>query len=367
MKIAFLNHFISGGGAERVTCLLADKMQERGHEVILMTDLYHPFAYKVSSGIKKIPLFRNKVESRSKISLWYMIRSTRAMLKSDVPDVIIGVLPMMNLVAILAAQGLKTKVVASHHTSFDRRENIHIRLIKNFVYRWADAVTILTQADYDYLGKRLPKKMVMPNPLAYPCLENKVSTRKKSILAVGRLDVWEVKGFDLLIKAWGMIAKDYPNWRLEIAGGGKEESVNDLRRIAEENDVKETVDFLGFRNDMDNLMRKSSIFVLSSRVEGFGMVLIEAMSQGCACISFDDGGRQREIITSEREGVIIDGHDIRVLAKALQELICDEGLRKRISQGGIDRAKMFDVDRIEMRWEELIKQLTSTNANNNIK
>lgn len=357
MKIVFLNHSVSGGGAERVTGLLADKMVDRGHEVMLMTNLFRPFAYTIGERVKKEPLFCSEREAKSRRYLYYMIRNTRRMIMNYNPDVIIGVMPLMNFTAIAARIGLNVKVIASDHTSFERKLPLHIRLIRKYAYRKADMVTVLTQADFDYLGDNLPRKRVMPNPLAYPCVNNVDVLRKKIILAAGRLDEWRVKGFDILIKAWATIADYYPEWKLCIAGGGKESSKRKLVQLADELNVLPRIDFLGFRKDLDAVMRQSSIFVLSSRVEGFGMVLIEAMSQGCACISFDDGGRQREIITSKREGVVVGKHDEKELAEAIRYLIADDNLRYSIAQASVKRAANFSLDIIEKRWEELISEL----------
>lgn len=357
MKIVFLNHFISTGGAERVTCLLADKMVEKGHEVILMTNLFIPFAYSVSGQVKKRALFVTENEANSCVSLCYMIRNARLMMKEETPDVVIGVMPLMNLVAVIAAVGLKTKVIASDHTSFDRKLPFHIRLIRTYAYRMANHVTVLTHADNNYLGDKLPRKTVMPNPLAYPCVKEIGNERKKTVLAVGRVDDWRVKGFDVLIQAWSMIAKKYPDWVLEIAGGGKESSKESLLQIAKENNVEGCVKLMGFRRDIDAVMRESSIFVLSSRKEGFGMVLIEAMSQGCACISFDDGGRQSEIITSGKDGIIVEKHEARLLAGSIEKLIGDNGLRQKLAESAIKRAENFNLDSIESKWEKLIKAL----------
>lgn len=353
MKIVFLNQFISGGGAERVTCLLAGKMSERGHEVILMTDLNIPFAYMLNDHVQRLPLFGTKKESKSKVSFIYMVKNTRRMIKKNKPDVVIGVLPVMNMVAIIAAMGTKTKVIATHHTSFDRPVGAHIKMIQQYGYKLADAVTILTQTDNNYLGSKLTKKVVMPNPLAYNCI-SKIGIRRNNILAVGRLDVWKIKGFDLLIEAWSKVANIYPDWVLEIVGDGKEESLKQLKQLVAENGVDGRVRFIGFRKDVDAVMRESSIFVLSSRVEGFGMALIEAMSQGCACISFDDGGRQREIISSEKEGLIVDNHDVCALADALSRLIVNDKERNEIAIAGARRAQQFCLENIEQRWEDLL-------------
>lgn len=181
MKIVFLNHFISSGGAERVTSLLAGKMVEKGHEVILMTNLFKPFYYEFNKQVKLMPLFDKEEQACSKKSLFYMIRNTRIMMKELRPDTVIGMMPLMSFVAVLAAVGLPTKVIASDHTSFERRMPFHIRLIRSYVYRFASKVTVLTKADYDYLGGKLPQKIVMPNPLAYPCVKIIGKDRKKCI------------------------------------------------------------------------------------------------------------------------------------------------------------------------------------------
>lgn len=356
MKIIFINHFIAGGGAERVTSLLSKKMVEKGHDVCLITDLSIPFAYKFDKNIYTYPLYKNKREKKSLLSFCYMVKNCRSYIKKEAADVIIGVLPLMNLVAIIASLGLRKKVIASEHTSFDRPLKWHIGFIRNIVYHFADVVTILTQTDYNYLGSKIPNKIVMPNPLSYPCIKEK-AFRRKNILAVGRLDIWYVKGFDILIEAWGMIAHKYPDWTLEIAGKGADESMKYLQQISRNVNIEKQVVFLGFHSDIDNIMRQSSIFTLTSRHEGFGMVLLEAMSQGCACVSFDCGGRQREIITNSNEGIIIENHDVRELARWLEKMIVDESLRDEISEGGIERAKAFDLDVIEEKWERIIENI----------
>lgn len=357
MKIVFLNHFISGGGAEKVTCLISRSLICRGYEVSLMTNLFKPFSYDFDERVERLPLFYNEREWHSYFSLYHMIRNVRRMLKRENPDVIIGVLPLMNFVAIIAAIGLRTKVIASDHTTFDRPVKIHVRFIRSFVYRFSDAVTVLTQTDYDLLGKRLPRKVVMPNPLAYPCVETVDNPRRMNILAVGRLDVWKVKGFDLLIEAWAQIADRYPKWILEIAGDGTEKSKNELQEMAKNNHVENRIRFLGFRKDIDAVMRESSIFVLSSRIEGFGMVLIEAMSQGCACISFDDGGRQSEIISNDKEGIIVNEHNTKVLAEEISLLINDRKKRIQIAREGKMRASNYNANKIVDRWIELLESI----------
>lgn len=357
MKIVFLIENISGGGAERVTCLLAEALEYRGYEVSIITNTFRPFAYQVNDKIKRLQLLKSEEQYKSRFFLLSMLKNVRQMVKEIQPDVIIGVLPVMNLIAILSSLQSKTKVIATDHTSFDRKFSRRINFIRNYVYRLADAVTVLTQTDFDYIGSRLPQKIVMPNPLAFQCVTEYRNNRRKNILAAGRLDIWKVKGFDLLIKAWAKIASEHPDWVLEIAGDGKESSLRELQKIANDNHVASHVHFLGFRKNLDSVMRESSIFVLSSLKEGFGMVLIEAMSQGCACISFDDGGRQSEIILDETQGIIVKERSINALAAALVKLIEDDSLRHELARNGIKRACHYEVSKIADMWDNLLKKI----------
>lgn len=359
MKIVFLNQDISGGGAEKVTSLVSACLLKRGYDVGLMTNTFKPFAYDFERGIQRHALFQNEKEWHSRFSFFYMVKNVRRMLKKETPDVIIGVMPYMILVAVVASVGLKTKVIASDHTTIDRPVNPHIRFIKSFVYRYADAVTLLTQTDYNILGNKLPQKVVIANPLAYPCIEKVENTRKKIILAIGRLDVWRIKGFDILIEAWSKIAYKYPDWTLELAGDGSDSNKQYLENLAVQYNVEKQLVFLGFIKNIDKVMRESSIFVLSSRIEGFGMVLVEAMSQGCACVGFNCGGRQREIITSEKEGLLINTFSSSLLADNIEKLIINDEMRLHIAENAVIRARAFNLDTITDRWESLLKYLES--------
>ena len=217
-------------------------------------------------------------------------------------------------------------------------------------------VTVLTEADCKCLNGLLRKVSVLPNPLAFTPVDY-IPKKENVILAAGRLDAWHVKGFDVLIKAWGKIAQQYPTWILQIAGYGKDISRAYLQRIVDENHLSKQLEFLGYQDDMLPVYQSSSIFVLSSRYEGFGMVLIEAMSQGCAPIACDYKGRQREIITSNDEGVICPVENVDMLAKAISRMIEDENYRHMVQKNAIERAKNYSLEKTMDRWEEIIDKV----------
>ena len=105
------------------------------------------------------------------------------------------------------------------------------------------------------------------------------------------------------------------------------------------------------------MFRESEIFVLSSRYEGFGNVLLEAMSQGCACIACDYKGRQREIIRNETEGLCIEPEDVEQLAKAILRMITDEVYRNSVRINGISCSKDHDVSIIADRWLNMFEEI----------
>ena len=130
-----------------------------------------------------------------------------------------------------------------------------------------------------------------------------------------------------------------------------------LQKLLMKENHAEDIELLGYRTDMEQLFQQASIFVLSSRSEGLPMVLIEAMSQGCAPIATDFKGRTKEIITSEKEGLTCEPEDIEALAEGIQKLMNDEELRKTIQQNAIERSKFYSLDYIIEMWERLFRTL----------
>lgn len=180
-----------------------------------------------------------------------------------------------------------------------------------------------------------------------------------------------------MLQAWKSLYYDNDNenlrdWWLKIAGDGEKEDFEYLMSILEDSDFKLQVssdgqkiwrsekyhiEFLGFQKDIESLYKKSEIFVLSSRYEGFGLVLIEAMSQGCACIACDYKGRQREIIQDDSQGYCCEPDNVEDLADAIQKMITDEDHRKTVQQKAIERSNFYDIEHTMKRWETYLKSI----------
>jgi glycosyltransferase involved in cell wall biosynthesis len=358
MRLLFYTGSLRGGGAERVAALLCNKLSEKGYDIYLAVSTEHPFAYLINDNIHIKDLsIRQVCKGLNRLRLYKRIRDITKEIK---PDIIISFQWSLNVKVILVTLGLHLPIIASEHIPFRKNEPFWESFCRFRLNRLASKVTILTQQDYDYLGKRLPNKIVIPNPLSYPIYEGD-NKRKKNLLCVGAVDRWYIKGFDNIIKIWSRVSPLFPDWTLDIAGNGLEKNFNYLKQIAEDNNVLDKVNFLGFRRDIDKLMQESSIFCLSSRYEGFGMVLIEAMSQGCACISFDCKRGPREIITDRVSGVLIKDQDMEKMEQALVNLMRDEKLRIQLSIEGRREVKKFDADTIVSKWMLLFKEILKNN------
>lgn len=391
MRIFIVQSHLGGGGAERVGVLLASGFAARGDDVYIVTNLHDAIDYEVDTKVRIL----NMVSSpQNKVDKWLgAFRHLRSYVKRYNPDVVIGIMQLNSFVSRVACVGTNTHVIMTEHGTFQRPKsapfskfNYFCKFYLNKIY---ECITVITQADKDYIGNRLKNIVVMPNPLLLPQV-TKMPSKQRIVLAAGRLDDWHYKGFDVLIRAWalvngklridnGQLSYKGESWKLQIAGMGSEKSLNYLKQLCRENGVENSVEFLGFRKDVEKLYQEASIFALSSRYEGFGLVLIEAMSQGCACIACDYKGRQREILnpaqnqsletrnlnleTRNRKfeacdsGILCEPDDVESLAAGIQKMIEDDEYRESVRAKAIERSKYYSIENTVDRWELLLNKV----------
>ena len=429
MKICIVCPRLCHGGAERVAVSLANGFVQRGHEVMFFADLYEEQTYVLDDMVQVMNLVS---QTNNKLKKWGgAIRLLRRQLKKKRPDVIIGIMPLCSVVAKLASIRMDIPLVATEHNSFERPAGVKFSIFERFykflIVKFFKKVTVLTDADKNLLGPIRNNVVVMPNPLVIEPVKQKPAKRNV-ILAAGRVDNWHVKGFDVLIRAWGRVneqlkidngklSSNGEPWKLVIAGVWRNpETRTYLDGIAKECEVLDKVEYTGFVENMQKLYAESSIFVLSSRYEGFGLVLIEAMSQGCACIACDYKGRQREIIAphegecqdsslkfqdssvegqkesedisvsnskiSQKQetaegpqtrnfkpetqnipveacetGILCEPDNVEALAEAMAKMITDDEYRESVRPKAIERSKYYSIENTMDRWEALLASL----------
>ncbi len=363
MKILFLINSLVGGGAERVLVNLSDELLNQGHTVGVIVK-EKKIAYRINPLLKLYHIQENN-EIKSgllRLACNYIkrYRYLRGVINDMKPDVIIASWGC-NLSHVLLAHK-DIPIIASEHNTFDRKHSIHEKLNRFYLNRFFDKVVVLTKYDQAYMARILKNTIVIPNPLSFkPMSEDGYKNtfcQRKNILACGRLNAYQVKGFDTLIMCFGLIANKYPNWHIDIAGTGSEKDFNRLKNVAKECGVEDRLHFLGFHNDMAQVMQQHSIFALTSRSEGFGMVVTEAMAMGCACVSFDLTG-PGEIIVDGIDGVLVENQNLGDFAEALSDLIDNENKRYELGLRAIFDVKRYNPRKIAEKWENLFKIVTS--------
>ena len=356
LKIFVVCNSLGAGGAERVGVNLANGFANRGHEVYIITDIFQKATYPVDKNVKVLPMIAGKDGKIKKYI--HTIRNIRKYAKEYHPNVVIGMMHLASFLPLVALKGMGIPVILTiHHALTSKGYKISLRTkmidrLSPILYRHT---TVLTQIDYDILKKFTKRLSVMPNPLTFrPCEKIGAEQKEKVLLAAGRVDDWHYKGFDVLMKAWNMVACKHPEWKLMLAGQGSGETFKFLKSFLTENVARKNTLFLGYSKDMLSLYGKASIYVLSSRSEGLPMVLIEAMSQGCAPVATANMGRTAEIITSEKEGIICRAEDAEDLARSIDKMISDEAYRHEVQVNAIERSKFYSQEHIVRMWEEVI-------------
>lgn len=372
MSFFFVCNSLGGGGAERVHVNLANGFAQRGHEVYLVTDVNQDSSYLVDERVHVLPLcpkINNKLVKWGKAVSWL-----RKNMKQYRPDVVIGNMHLCSIVSRIAATGMKTPVVMTIHHALESKEYNGFSKSEKFLDKYSPSIyaatTVLTEADAEVMKNTYHQRkniFVMPNPLTFSPVRvmeegvlmndhNEQIHKEKIVFAAGRLNDWKYKGWDLLIKAAGSIKRLFidDGWKIMIAGDGPESSKSLLADLCKQNGVEDVVVFLGYRTDMKELYQRASIYCLSSRSEGLPMVLLEAMSQGCAPVACENLGRTKEIISCEKEGLLFKTGDVEDLARQLSVMITDHEKRKEIHLAAVKRSEAFLMDRIIERWEFLL-------------
>lgn len=362
MKILLVNDQFCEGGAGRVACVMCNEFLNRGYELHVATDYERngiKYPLDKSAKLYQINIHSKKRTPFSRITaLFRAARDIRRHIKNIRPDVIIVIQAYGFIRTFIANVGLGYPVIAADHTSFARKMDLISTFTRHYLYKFADGLSILTKRDETILGDKYPQKVVIYNPLSYEVLK-KETQRSRTVLAAGRFDIWKIKGFDLLLSMWKDIVHEYPEWKLQIAGTGSDEAINNVKELIRQNSVENSVELLGQVADMKSLYSHSGIFALSSRIEGMPMVLLEAMSQGCPCVAFDVGGAASEMI-DENCGIVVPDMDTKAFTLSLKRLIKDDELRKVMSSNAIKSVDKFSVENFMNKWEFLILRTLKT-------
>jgi glycosyltransferase involved in cell wall biosynthesis len=283
-------------------------------------------------------------------SLWSDVQLLRR-LRATGRDVVITTRPAWSLLAAAAAPPGALLVGQEHMHLRAHRPGLEADVRR--AYRRLDAVCVLTEGDRaDYaaaLAGARTQVARIPNPVAP--LGGDADLDAPVVVAAGRLT--RQKGFDLLVRAFAELAPRHPGWELRIYGGGKERAA--LERQIDAAGLAARVRLMGSTRRLDAAFAAASVFALSSRFEGFGMVLVEAMGCGLPVVSFDCPRGPADIITPGRDGLLVPPEDTGALAAALDALMSDPARRRAYGAAARETARAYEPAAIAGRWDALLR------------
>lgn len=416
MRITLVISSLSSGGAERVLVLLAEGFQRNGHRVTVVT-LYSTDIdfYKLPAGIERLAL--DMVGNSSTLlhalgqkvyRLWLLRRA----IQSTQPDVVISFIAPTNVITSIALIKTGYPLIATEHCDPSMFSYGFIwEKLRRLTYPNIERIVSVSKG-VDHYFDWLPtaKRAVIYNPLAPLVLSStrreqtsqqplvgqfsspeatpealaqrdtvQLSPRespkgqsataisrfseaalapaaprpRRSLVAMGRLT--QQKGFDLLLQAFARLADRHPEWTLTILGEG--ELRTELESLRESLGLSERVYLPGVVNNPYEVLMQADIFVMSSRFEGFGNVLIEAMTCGLPVISTDCPSGPNEIIRDGVDGILVPNKDVEALAATMARLMSDEAERKRLSSCAIETVERFSLEKVMGMWEKLLAQV----------
>jgi glycosyltransferase involved in cell wall biosynthesis len=371
-----LLHAWGMGGTIRTTLTLAGELARRGHDVEVVSvlrrrrrpllpfppgvrvtaldDRRHP-PRGLARLLGRLPSILVHPEDYAQpwCTLWTDVVLLRA-LRALSPCVLVTTRPALNLLAAgLAPPGVVT-VGQEHMHARAHRPRLTADMRR--AYGRLDVLTVLTtpdERDYRRLLDAASTRVVrIPNPVP-PLGGGPADPGAEVVLAAGRLT--PQKGFELLVDAFAPVAERHPRWELRIYGSGPLH--DELERLIAARGLQGRARLMGRTADLGEAMAQASVYALSSRFEGFPMVLLEAMSKGLAVVSFDCPNGPADAIEDGRDGVLVPPEDASALAAALLALVEDPRRRERLGAAARAAAGRYSLGAIGARWDALLAEL----------
>jgi GalNAc-alpha-(1->4)-GalNAc-alpha-(1->3)-diNAcBac-PP-undecaprenol alpha-1,4-N-acetyl-D-galactosaminyltransferase len=350
LKILLVAQTLRKGGAERVVSLLSQEFEKQGHKVkIILFDKKIEYEYGGEIINLNTPASPNYIIKL--IRLFQRIIKLKGIFKKEKPDLILSFMESCNFASILTGY----EIVVSIRNNPEKKLNWYQKKLIKILYNFHNVKKVITVSRG--IEKILNEKyhinntLTIYNPVTIDknySIKEDLSKYQPYILGVGRLH--KQKNFPLLIEAFSKTkAKDFLN--LIIVGEGKERQ--NLEKLIEKLNLNDKVFLVDKKDNIKDYYLQAEIFVLSSKFEGFPNVLVEALSNGCACISTDCPTGPNEIIKDGENGILVKNENIVELAKAIDEVYFDKNLSKKLKNNAANSIKNLYLENVAKKWLEI--------------
>lgn len=225
-------------------------------------------------------------------------------------------------------------------------------LADRVVLRKFDKIVVLTQEDKVCNWGKMARVAVIPNPSGI-CPADHAQLVEKRVIAVGRLS--HEKNYASMIRAFAIVADRFPEWQLDVFGDGGERK--NLEQLIDDLSLGGVINLRGSTRNVCDEMLHSSLLIHSSRFEGFGIVLVEAMSCGLPVVSFACPYGPKDIITDGVDGFLVPVGDERMMADRICKLIENDSLRRKMGDAALEKSRLYSLDQIIPMWMGLFGEL----------
>lgn len=377
MKIFYIyTALLTKGGADRVLTEKANWLAEHGYKVGIVTDtqMGRPPVFPLSPKVKLINLdidfakeYGHNILMRT--YLYYQLMKEyktkmKAVFDTEKPDIVITTMGRdLDFLTDIYKKGI---IIGEAHTTKHFLRNFHLMEQQGFPYKqvagyWRkkmnkkvrklNAIVLLTKEDAES-WKGTTQTYVIPNSLPFEP-EGSSNLQNKLAIAVGRYN--HAKGYEYLTEAWKIVNKIHPDWIINIYGSG--ELKEQVKKLIEQAGLQKTMLMHEPTDDIMDKYMESSICVVSSRYEGFSMVILEAMACGLPVVSFDCPHGPRNIIKNGEDGILVEHLNTQALANNICYLIEHPEDRKFLGQKAKENIKRFSRDNVMKQWTDLFNQL----------
>ena len=359
MKITIFISALSGGGAERVTCNLANYLSDFGHTVEILTMGDAPVAEPLRENVKHTTLLSNKEKSNFLLNNAKRIFRLGRHMKKEPVDAYVVMLPKTTQLMLRLSFLTKAPIIVSERADpkvYSSRTQKSLQKLASKASGW---VFQTNEARDWYLPHlRGTSQKIIPNAINPVFLRAPYTgDRARVIVGTGRLN--EQKNFALLISSFALIANKFPEYKLVIYGKGS--LLESLQSLAREKGIADRVEFPGFVSDMPQRLERASLFVLSSDYEGMPNALMEAMALGLPCVSTDcGGGGARFLIQSGENGILVPQKDELKMAEAIQKILTDKEFAAKLGNNARKIQQTLAPEKIYGEWEQFILEQIKT-------
>lgn len=358
-KICFFSGGMNrGGGTEHMTQLLANELVNRGFDVYVLSksDKNEPLFYLLDEKIHYSALDNNKY--RGIMSLMKDILLLCNFIRKNKIDILINVDVSLGAFSIplrLLCPALKQVFWEHFHVGYDV-ENKRMDLLRKKALIYGDCYVTLTEQDADDVKNNYSSKckiLAIPNISDFINVNSPYDDQSRVIISVGNM--LPVKGFDMALDVAKQVFADHPGWKWEFCGDGIE--LSSLMEKAQKLGIQDKVIFSGRVNDIGNHYRKAAIYVMTSRSEGFGLVITEAQSFHLPVVAFDVPYGPRNLIAHEKNGFLINAFDIDNMAEKINLLIDNVKMRRDFSSCAAKDLHLYTKDAVAKQWVEVLGDL----------